>query len=139
MTPWEIYKSRVSVRGNTRRDAALIREQRNINSKLVHSLSYQQAVVDGEQRDVAIVSTDNLDIKHIYSMPSEDIRHGAIVDWFDNHWLVIEKDYGNEVYTKAKMQQCNHLLKWIDEHNNIHEQWCIVSDGTKLPLQIVSA
>ena len=125
------YEARMNAHGRTRRGVTLRREQRELNDKLPHSLSYHTATVDEEERQVAIINSDNLDIKFIYGMPGEDIRHGSYVEWMDQHWLVIEKDYNTEVYTKAKMQQCNYLLKWVDGENVIHEQWCIVEDGTK--------
>lgn len=128
---WERYEERMKARGLTRRETALTREQRTLRDKLRHSLSFHSAIVDDEERNVAIINTDNLDTKFIYGLPGEDIRHGAYVEWMDNHWLVIEKDYNTEVYTKAKMQQCNYLLKWVDDADVIHEQWCIVEDGTK--------
>ncbi len=131
MAVWDLYEARMQTRGMTRRDTALRREQRMIDNKIRHSLSFHHAIVDDVDREVAIINSDNLDIKFIYAMPGEDIRHGAYVEWMDNHWLVIEKDYNTEVYTKAKMQQCNYLLKWVDDDHIIHEQWCIVEDGTK--------
>ncbi len=131
MDMWDAYQARADVRGNTRRETALRREQRMLADKLRHSLSFHHAIVDDEDRDVAIINTDNLETKFIYALPGEDIRHGAYVQWMDNHWLVVEKDYNTEVYTRAKMTQCNHLLKWVDDDDVIHEQWCIVEDGTK--------
>ena len=131
MSGWDSYAERMRVRGETRRDTALQREQRLLRNKLQHSLSYHHALVDDEEREVAIINSDNLDIKMICSLPGEDIRHGAYVDWMDQMWLVIEKDYNTEVYTRAKMQQCNYLLKWVDAEHVIHEQWCVVEDGTK--------
>jgi len=128
------YEARMNAHGRTRRGVTLKREQRELNNKLPHSLSYHTATVDEQERQVAIINSDNLDIKFIYGMPGEDIRHGSYVEWMDQHWLVIEKDYNTEVYAKAKMQQCNYLLKWVDDKNVIHEQWCIVEDGTKLEI-----
>ena len=132
MGTWDEFEERMTVRGLTRRGSSLTREQRMLCDKLRHSLSFHKGVtVDGETQDVAIINSDNLDIKFIYALPGEDIRHGAYVEWMGNVWLVIEKDYNTEVYTKAKMQQCNYLLKWVDDDNVIHEQWCVVEDGTK--------
>ena len=65
-------------------------------------------------------------------MPGEELRHGALVYWMQNYWLVIEKDYNVEVYTRAKMQQCNYLLRWVNDEGQIIERWCIIEDGTKL-------
>lgn len=131
MNGFDVYAERMRVRGMTRRDTSLQREQRMIDWKLRHSLSYHHVLIDGEDRDVAIINSDNLNEKTICSLPGEDIRHGAYVEWMDQVWLVVEKDYNTEVYTRAKLMQCNYLLKWVDEEHVIHEQWCIVEDGTK--------
>lgn len=131
MNGWDLYEERMRIRGVTRRDTALQREQRNLRLKLPHSLSYHHAVVDDKEQDVAIINSDNLDTKMIYSLPGEDIRFGCYVEWMGQHWLVTERDYNTEVYTRAKMRQCNYLLRWIDAEHVIHEQWCITEDGTK--------
>ena len=94
--------------------------------------------IDGVSQEVAIVNSDNLDQKYIYSMPGEDIKHGGMVYWMDCYWLVDEKDANREIYTRAKLLQCNYLLKWVDPDGIIREQWCNVEDGTKLFLEIVS-
>ena len=131
MNPWTVYKARMNVRGGDRRNTVLQREQRFIRTKLPFNLSYQHLIFDGEEREMAVIDSDNLDIKRICSMPNEDIRHGGLVEWMDNHWLVIEKDANNEVYAKAKMRQCNYLLRWINDNDEIVERWSIVEDGTK--------
>ena len=153
MSAWDTYYERINARGITKRETELNREVRTIHRKLPDSLSYQTAVIFdcpygidieseamakyGVERNVGIINSDNLDEKTIISMPGEDIVAGSLVDWMDEHWLVIERDANTTVYTRAKMQQCNYLLKWVDDDHNIHEQWVIVEDGTKL--EIVSA
>lgn len=131
MDYWKTYRSRLDSRGHTPRDAVLRREQRFLAQKLPKHLSYHQATINGAPTPVAIINTDNMDIKHIISMPGENLPHGGLVDWMDNKWLIIEKDANNEVYTKAKMRQCNYLVKWINEAGMIIQRWCVVDDGTK--------
>lgn len=131
MSVWDIYESRIHVLGKDRRDASLRREQRFLWTKLPKSLSFQDAQIDSIERRVAIINTDNLNEKFIFSMPGEDIACGSLVNWMDNYWLVTEKDAANEVYTRAKMIQCNYLLRWVDSDALIHEQWCVIEDGTK--------
>ena len=131
MGAWDLYQAQVEARGNTKRGAQLQREQHYLLTKLPDHLSYHHVKIDDVEQDVAIINTDNLDTKFIYSLPGEDVRHGGLVEWMDNHWLITERDYNTEVYTRAKMLQCNYLLKWVDDDNVIHEQWCIVEDGTK--------
>jgi len=140
---WDTYEERLRVRGGTKRGAVLNREVRTIQKRLPDNLSYQTALIyDLEHgynidstfaanRNVAIINSDNLNEKTIISMPGEDIVHGSLVHWMGNYWLVTERDANTTVYTKAKMIQCNHLLKWVSADDVIIEQWCIVEDGTK--------
>ena len=132
MGAWDTYETGLSVRGTTLRNVQLLREQEYLTRKLPNNLSYHTALIDDISRNVAIINTDNLDTKYIYSMPGEDLHHGGLVQWMNSYWLITEKDFNTEVYTRAKMLQCNYLLKWVDdEDRSIHEQWCIIEDGTK--------
>lgn len=131
MSVWDTYQTRLDSIGTTKRDARFRREARYLSTKAPDSLSYFTVDIDGKSQNVAIINTDNLDEKFIYAMPGEDITHGGLVEWMDNYWLVTEKDAANELYTHAKIIQCNYLLKWVDSEHIVHEQWCIVEDGTK--------
>lgn len=131
MSAWDAYVSRIELQGETRRKAALLREVRMLREKMPNSLSYFEVKIDDLDRQVAIINSDNLNEKTMLSMPGEDFDCGGLVEWADNHWLITEKDANNEVYTRVKLVQCNHLLKWVDEEDVIHEQWCVIEDGTK--------
>lgn len=131
MREWELYESRMHIKGETKRQEHLNRERRYQAKKVRDSLSYYEVEIDDEAREVAIIDTDNLNTKFIYSMPGEDIRAGGLVSWADNYWLITERDAHTEIYTRAKMIQCNYLLRWIDPDKETHEQWCIIEDGTK--------
>lgn len=131
MSVWDVYQSRLDSIGATKRDARFRRESRYLSTKAPDSLSYFTVDIDGISQNVAIINTDNLDEKFIYSLPGESITPGGIVEWMDNHWLVTETDASNELYARAKMIQCNYLLRWVDAAHIIHEQWCIIEDGTK--------
>lgn len=129
---WALYESRVQSRGDTKYNETMKREKRYLRRHLPDNLSYETVVIDGVEQQAAVINTDNLDVKHIRSMPDEDVRHGAYIDWIGQHWLVTDRDYNNKIYTIATMQQCNYLLRWVDDDDEIREQWCIVEDGTKL-------
>jgi len=132
MGVWDTYEMRSAARGRTARSASLNREVSYLRRKLPDNLSYNEHVpIDGVEQNVAIINSDNLNEKMIYSLPGEDIVHGGLVEWMDNRWLVTERDANTTLYTRARMVQCNHLLKWVDDLDMIHEQWCIVEDGTK--------
>lgn len=132
MSVWDLYDKQSEVRGSSKREAVLAREERMLTRKLKDSLSYHKVLIDGVEQKVAIINSDNLNEKSIFSLPKEDITLGGLVSWMDNKWLVTERDANTEVYTKAKMIQCNHLLKWIDSNGVIQQQWCVIEDGTKL-------
>lgn len=131
MDVWDIYGARIDGKGSTKRGATLQREKRFLRNHLKDSLSYQTCLIDGVERNVAIINSDNFDEKKIISLPDEDLRHGALVEWMDNKWLITERDVNTTVYTKCTMLQCNHFLKWIDRNGNVCGQWANVSDGTK--------
>ena len=131
MGAWDTYQSRIGLHGDNRRRAQIIRQSRFLNSKMPSSLSYHTLLLDGVERQMAVINSDNFDQKTICTMPGEDLTHGGYVEWMDNHWLITEKDANNELYTKGIMKQCNYLLKWITEAGEIVERWCIVTDGTK--------
>lgn len=131
MSVWDVYQGRIEASGESKRKASFNREVRYLNNKLRSTLSYHLVDIDGVKREVAITDSDNLNEKTIYSMPEEDIRCGSLVSWMGQYWLVTERDANSEIYCRAKLTQCNHLLKWVDDDDVIHEQWCVIEDGTK--------
>lgn len=131
MNPWKIYESRIASSGVSIRDAMLRRTRRLIGEKAEDGLFFQSVLIDGTEQSVTVISSDNLNEKTIISMPAETIRAGATVYWMENFWLVTEVDADITVHTKAKMVQCNYLLKWVDDDAQIHEQWCVIEDGTR--------
>lgn len=147
MSVWDVYENRMAARGETRRETVLRREKRTLKQKLPDSLSYHTVTMYDQAhgyniksdemkeysiiQNVGIINSDNLNEKYIYSLPDEDFEHGSLVEWMDNYWLITELDANNTVYRRAKMIQCNHLLKWVTADNKIIEQWCVVEDGTK--------
>lgn len=131
MSIWDSYESRIAASGRSKRESVLRRELHMLSAKLSDSLSFHSVKIDNATQEVAITNSDNLNEKTIYSLPSDVVKGGGLVSWMNNHWLIVECDANTEIYTKAKMRQCNHLLKWIDADGKTHEQWCIIDDGTK--------
>lgn len=131
MSVWDSYKNRITASGCSLRDASLKRELHMLSSRLSDSLSYHSVTIDDMPREIAVKNSDNLNEKTIYAVDKNIIRGGSLVNWMDSHWLVVECDANAEIYTTAKMVQCNYLLKWVDTDGIIHEQWCVIEDGTK--------
>ena len=131
MNPWGLYRSRISAQGMDKRGATLQRERNFLTAKMPTSLSYHHLVIDDTPRNLAVINSDNLNIKTLCTLPGEDLPHGGLVEWMNHHWLITARDANNELYTKGTMQQCNYLLKWIADDGSIQKRWCIVEDGTK--------
>jgi len=91
MSVWDMYEKRIEARGTSKRNATLIRESRLLNSKLKDSLSYHSVIIDGLDRNVAVINSDNLNEKIMCSLPGEDFFCGGLVEWEDNYWLITEK------------------------------------------------
>lgn len=131
MDPWGIYQARMNAKGSDRRAAAEHRATAFLTTKLPSSLSYKALIVDGGERSMVIIDSDDLDIKTVYSMPGEDLPHGGLVYWKDNHWLITERDANDDLYAKGIMKRCSYLLRWVAKDNTVVERWCVVEDGTK--------
>ena len=143
----DLYANRIAAHGGSRRGASHLRESKYIHRHLPDNLSYQNVVlytmehgydIDLEaaqehavSQNVAIINSDNLNEKYIFSMPGEDIQCGSLIEWMDNHWLVSERDANTTMYTRAKLVQCNYLLQYVGDDYVVHKQWCYIEDGTK--------
>lgn len=128
---WDSYQDALAVRGSSIRDVKANRERQFLARKLASSLSYHPALVNGVEQELAIINSDNLNQKTVCTMPGGNILCGSLVEWSDNRWLVTQVDASNELYTKGIMLQCNYLLKWVTDDDEIVERWCIVEDSTK--------
>lgn len=132
MNPWNTYNTRNALRGETSRDRAKYSLMNRLTNQIPSTLSYHNVDIDGEERNIVVLNSDNLNQKTLCSLPGEDIRHGAYVDWMDHKWIVTERDANSEIYTKCIMVQCNYLLRWINDNGEIIERWSVVEDGTRL-------
>lgn len=131
MNPWDSYNARYTLHGECGRDRAKYNLMNRLTHQIPSTLSYHNVDIDGVERNIVVLNSDNLNQKTLCSLPGEDIRHGAYVEWMNHHWLVTERDANSEIYTKCIMLQCNYLLRWINADGEIIERWCVVEDGTK--------
>lgn len=135
MGMWETYEKRLGVSGaptgDPKREIAMERFQGRFLRKITASLSYQKAIIDGRERQVAIRHQSEYNIKKVYAMPGETLRHGTMVEWANTNWIITQVDPNVEALSQAIMERCNYLLKWIDDDGVVVKKHCIVSDGTK--------
>jgi len=131
LNAWDRYSNRLGVGDRGKRNAALAREQEYLRRKLPSHLSYKEVSIDGEPANLAIINSDNLNMKTLCSMPGESFSCGSTVFWAKNYWIITTLDADNEVYTKGTMTQCNYVLRWIAKDGMVVERNCIVDDGTR--------
>lgn len=129
MDPWDNYFSR-GAQVTSKRESMLEREKRMLSAILPDTLNYHTVTLDGQERNVSILDTQNINVKTVTSMPGEDIRHGSLLEWGNSKWLITEKDANTELYARGTMQRCNHLLKWVNAGDEIISRWSIVEDAT---------
>lgn len=107
------------------------RTQLLIDRKIRNSPSCREVLINGQKQVVSITHRQNMSEKYICAMPGERLKHGGIVEFANNRWLITEVDADNEVYERGLMLQCNHKLRWIGKDGKLKEKWCVVEDGTK--------
>ena len=88
-------------------------------------------LIVGRTQGLAIISTEEADVKTICSLPDESFCAGELFYWSDNYWLIMERDADTEVYTRGTAQRCNHLLKWLTKEREPKYSPCVIVDSTK--------
>lgn len=131
MDVWDTYQERLVLQGADKRSHMKKIAINRYLRKLPDSLSYKHIMLDGKEQEAMIINTEDYYKKIIHSLPGEKLKHGGLVEWEDNKWLITELDADNELYESGVIEQCNYLLKWLNEEGEIVERWCRVVDGTK--------
>lgn len=137
MNPWKLYDARLDQKGHTKRDTHLARTQNYLSRSYADSLFTSEAIVQDDvysperTQRLAVLNSDNLNMKTILTVPGERILCGSTIFWADNYWLVTELDANDVIYTKAIMEQCNYVLRWVTPDLRVVERHCIMEDGTK--------
>jgi len=87
---------------------------------------YTKAIVQNNTTDVI----DNDKVKQILTNIGI-LEYGVYVYYKEKYYLVTDVPGDNKFYGKGIMQQCNYLLKWVNDLGNVIEQWSIVKNVTK--------
>lgn len=131
---WDSYEARLSNASqdmDPHRKLAHQRTGNRLQRTITSSLSYQIAQYKGQDIQIAVINTaDDMNIKKVFSIPGEHLKHGSVIYWKGSNWLITDLDANDELYSSGKMQRCNYYLKWINESGNIIGRWCVVEDGT---------
>lgn len=90
--------------------------------------SKKKVIINGEEREVLIISSNQTDKKTICSMPNNSLFLGDLIIWNGTHWLVTEMEIDDFVYHKGTIERCNILLKWQNKAGEIIERWGVSTD-----------
>lgn len=135
---WDLYNSKLTVYGETRRDRVIYETQHSIMKRSKRSPAYKTVLIDGVEQKVVITSTANLYEKKINALPNENIYAGSIVEWNKRFWIIQYTDCEDEVYQRGIMQQCNIYLKWQNENGDIIGRYGFSEDITQYASGVVN-
>lgn len=135
---WDLYNSKLTVYGDTRRDRAIYETQHSISKRSKCSPAYKTVLIDGVEQQVVITSTANLYEKKINALPNENIYAGSTVEWNGRFWQIQYVDCEDEVYQRGVMSQCNIFLKWQNEKGEIIGRYGYSQDITEFAAGVVN-
>lgn len=79
-------------------------------------------------QDFIITPTKEKNKCSIYTRPDEKLNIGDIIFWNKLHWLVIDKDFQNDIYNTGTIVRCNRIVRWQNPITfKIIERWCFCS------------
>lgn len=80
------------------------------------------------QQDFIITPTKEKNKCNVYTRPGEELNIGDIIFWNQLHWLVIDKDFQNDIYNVGTIVRCNRIIRWQNPATReIIERWCFCS------------
>lgn len=109
MNYFERYKARMNAQGVSTEDALINRTKHYISSVFRDSPFSSIVIIDEEEHDAIIVPGKNSTEKKIVFMPDEQIKRGAIVEFENKTWLLLDVD-DNLIYPVGNIKLCNNYL-----------------------------
>ena len=104
-----------------------------VESLFKNSPSYHMVKVNGVDTDCRIFQVNSTILKsELYKelsfLPNTQFPLGSLVEYKNKHWMITDF-VDNEVFPRAKIQKCNHNLKW-QRNNTIHSYPTVVFSRT---------
>lgn len=126
---WDTYEAILHRDGETYRDRAINREREMLMRRMTDSPASKTVLVNGEEKDLLMLSTDAQDVKNFKMLPGDTIEVGDMVEWNNEHWIVIRVDFDDEVTRNGRIKQCNHLFRWQNGTPGIIYRWGVLDPG----------
>lgn len=92
--------------------------------------SEEEAKVNGIPRKLLVSKhKSELTQKDVIAFPGEEIYLGDVVECFDSHWLVTQKDPNSNIYSSGLIELCNTKIRWQNSETlDIVERWAIIKN-----------
>lgn len=129
----KLYSERLNAYKVARKDGRIRDIKKGILDNFFHNPSYFEVEINGEPRDVHIISTSG-GLKKLLCKPGdyEFIKTGDYVLWKGQHYLCVGIDVDNTVQSVGSIELCNNILTWQDENYAIHTTPCVLGDKTSV-------
>ena len=83
------------------------------------SLSCKDVVVNGEDRKIMIINSDDFDLKYAHCIFDDFLIVGSYIEWNDETWIVTKEGGQKDVSPSYELQKCNYELKWVKDGETI--------------------
>lgn len=139
-SPYQAYRDRVQYKGKTKREYVKTKVSESIDS-LINDSQYGFTIkINGEEKDVAILSTkttQEYEAANVIAPLEVGLEKGVIFDWDntddtigDEHWIVLKKMFRpDQPGFNGIAYRCTGDLKWIDEKGQLQVQHAYIRSG----------
>ena len=132
-TMYQEYRNRVQFKGKTKRDYVNQKVKESIDS-LVNESQYGFTITkDGQDYDVAILSTSSTqdyERANIIAHNEVGLDRGSLFEWNDDYWIVLQKMFRPEQPGfNGYAYRCTGELKWLDENGKLWVRPGYISSG----------
>lgn len=132
-TMYQEYRNRVKFKGASKRDYVNTKVAESIDS-LINDSQYGFTITkDGQQYDVAILSTkstQDYERANIIAHNEVGLDRGSLFSWDNANWIVLQKMFRPEQPGfNGYAYRCTGELKWIDENGKLQIRPGYISSG----------
>ena len=132
-TTYQEYRNRVQFKGASKREYVNTKVAESINS-LIHESQYGFTITkDGQEHEVAILSTSSTqdyERANIIAHNEVGLDRGSLFEWNDDYWIVLQKMFRPEQPGfNGYAYRCTGELKWLDENGKLWVRPGYISSG----------
>lgn len=132
-TMYQEYRDRVHFKGKTKRDYVNTKVSESIDSLIQDSQYGFKIEKDGQEYDVAILSTktsQDYERANVIAHNNVGLDKGSLFKWNGEYWIILQKMFRPEQPGfNGNAYKCTGTLKWIDKNGVLQERPGYISSG----------